>query len=41
MAEMVLGGNKVSSKKIALAGYEFTFPQLKEALAKTFEKKDS
>lgn len=38
MAQMVLGGNKVSSKKIELAGYHFSFPQLKEAMAKTFEK---
>jgi uncharacterized protein len=39
MAQMVLGGNKVSSKKIELAGYHFSYPQLKEAMDKTFEKR--
>ncbi|MFD2200503.1 TIGR01777 family oxidoreductase [Shivajiella indica] len=36
MAQMVLGGNKVSSKKIQKAGFEFRYPNLKEALEKIY-----
>ena len=36
MAQMVLGGNKVSSKKIQKAGYSFRYPSLDEALEKTY-----
>lgn len=32
MAMMVLGGNKVSSKKIQSAGFEFNYPELDEAM---------
>jgi NAD dependent epimerase/dehydratase family enzyme len=32
MAMMVLGGNKVSSKKIQSAGFEFKYPELDEAM---------
>ncbi|MCH7397415.1 TIGR01777 family oxidoreductase [Belliella sp. DSM 107340] len=38
MAQMVLGGNKVSSKKIEAAGFKFRYPTLEEALEKTFSK---
>lgn len=36
MAQMVLGGNKVSSKKIRDAGFEFRYPSLEEALEKIY-----
>lgn len=36
MAQMVLGGNKVSAKKIEKAGFEFRYPVLKEALEKIY-----
>lgn len=36
MANMVLGGNKVSAKKIRETGFEFRYPSLDEALDKTF-----
>jgi uncharacterized protein (TIGR01777 family) len=36
MAAMVLGGNRVSSQKIQKAGFEFEFPELKEALKNIF-----
>lgn len=36
MAQMVLGGNKVSSKKIQKAGFEFRYSVLKEALEKIY-----
>jgi uncharacterized protein (TIGR01777 family) len=37
MALMVLGGNKASSKKIEAAGFQFRYPSIEEALAKTFK----
>ncbi|RZS95714.1 TIGR01777 family oxidoreductase [Cecembia calidifontis] len=36
MAQMVLGGNRVSSKKIRDAGFEFRYPNLEEALEKIY-----
>ncbi|WP_373522009.1 TIGR01777 family oxidoreductase [Aquiflexum sp.] len=36
MAQMVLGGNKVSAKKIQNAGFEFRYPVLENALEKIF-----
>jgi uncharacterized protein (TIGR01777 family) len=36
MAQMVLGGNKVSAKKIRDAGFEFRYPTLEEALEKIY-----
>jgi uncharacterized protein len=36
MAQMVLGGNKVSAKKIKEAGFEFRYPNLEEALEKIY-----
>lgn len=39
MAAMVLGGNRVSSQKIQKAGFEFEFPELKEAIKEIFSKK--
>ncbi|MCH7410142.1 TIGR01777 family oxidoreductase [Belliella sp. DSM 111904] len=36
MAQMVLGGNNVSSKKIEGAGFQFRYPDLDSALAKTY-----
>ena len=36
MAAMVLGGNRVSSQKIQKAGFEFEFPELKQALRDIF-----
>ncbi|MDN3203932.1 TIGR01777 family oxidoreductase [Algoriphagus sediminis] len=36
MAEMVLGGNRVSSKKIQKAGFEFEYPKLGEALTEVY-----
>jgi len=36
MAQMVLGGNKVSAKKIQDAGFEFRYPSLEEALEKIY-----
>jgi uncharacterized protein (TIGR01777 family) len=36
MAAMVLGGNRVSSQKIQKAGFEFEFPELKQALKAIF-----
>jgi uncharacterized protein (TIGR01777 family) len=36
MAQMVLGGNKVSAKKIKDAGFEFRYPSLEEALEKIY-----
>ncbi|WP_291786197.1 TIGR01777 family oxidoreductase [Cecembia sp.] len=36
MAQMVLGGNKVSAKKIRDAGFEFRYPSLEEALEKIY-----
>jgi len=38
MAMMVLGGNKVSSKKIQAAGFEFIYPELDEAMKKIYGK---
>ena len=38
MAAMVLGGNRVSSKKIEKAGFEFEFPELRGALRNIFSK---
>lgn len=37
MAAMVLGGNRVSSKKIQKAGFEFEFPELEGALKDIFK----
>jgi hypothetical protein len=37
MAAMVLGGNRVSSQKIQKAGFEFEFPELKQALKDIFQ----
>lgn len=37
MAQMVLGGNKASSKKIEAAGFQFRYPSIEEALEKTFK----
>lgn len=37
MAAMVLGGNRVSSQKIQKAGFEFDFPELKNALTDIFQ----
>ena len=39
MAAMVLGGNRVSSKKIEKAGFEFEYPELKGALKDVFSIK--
>ncbi|MCU0402067.1 MAG: TIGR01777 family oxidoreductase [Algoriphagus sp.] len=39
MADMVLGGNRVSSQKIQKAGFEFEFPELKAALKDIFSGK--
>ena len=36
MAQRVLGGNKVSAKKIRDAGFEFRYPSLEEALDKIY-----
>jgi uncharacterized protein (TIGR01777 family) len=36
MAQMVLGGNKVSSQKIKEAGFEFRYPNLEAALEKIY-----
>jgi uncharacterized protein len=36
MAQMVLGGNKVSAKKIRNAGFEFRYPVLEDALEKIY-----
>jgi len=36
MAQMVLGGNKVSAKKIQNAGFSFRYPTLELALEKTY-----
>ena len=36
MAQMVLGGNKVTAKKIRDAGFEFRYPSLEEALEKIY-----
>jgi uncharacterized protein len=36
MAQMVLGGNKVSSKKIQEVGFQFRYPSLEEALEKIY-----
>jgi uncharacterized protein (TIGR01777 family) len=38
MAMMVLGGNKVSSKKIQSAGFEFKYPELDEAMKWVYGK---
>lgn len=38
IAEMVLGGNRVSSQKIQKAGYEFEFPMLIPALKDIFHR---
>ncbi|WP_113923771.1 TIGR01777 family oxidoreductase [Cognataquiflexum aquatile] len=38
MALMVLGGNKVSSKKIQSAGFEFKYPELDEAMKGVYGK---
>jgi len=38
MANMVLGGNRVSSQKIQKAGFEFECPQLEPALKHIFQK---
>lgn len=36
MAQMVLGGNKVSAKKIQEAGFQYKYPSLEEALEKIY-----
>jgi uncharacterized protein len=36
MAQMVLGGNRVSAKKIRKAGFEFRYPVLEDALEKIY-----
>jgi uncharacterized protein (TIGR01777 family) len=36
MAQMVLGGNKVSAKKIQEAGFQYKYPSLEEALNKIY-----
>jgi uncharacterized protein len=36
MAQMVLGGNKVSAKKIQEAGFQFRYPNLEDALEKIY-----
>ncbi|WP_084123392.1 TIGR01777 family oxidoreductase [Aquiflexum balticum] len=36
MAQMVLGGNRVSANKILKAGFEFKYPELDEALEKIY-----
>lgn len=36
MAQMVLGGNRVSAKKILKAGFEFKYPVLEDALEKIY-----
>lgn len=38
MAQMVLGGNRVSSKKIQETGFEFRYPRLDEALEKIYSR---
>lgn len=38
MAQMVIGGNRVSSRKIQEAGFNFQYPNLAEALEKTYSK---
>ena len=38
MAMMVLGGNKVTSKKIETAGFEFKYPELDEAMKGVYGK---
>jgi NAD dependent epimerase/dehydratase family enzyme len=38
MSAMVLGGNRVSSQKIQKAGFEFEFPELKNALKNLFSE---
>lgn len=38
MAQMVIGGNRVSSRKIQEAGFNFQYPNLVEALEKTYRK---
>lgn len=40
MAEMVIGGNRVSSQKIQKSGYEFDFPMLVPALKDIFHRMD-
>lgn len=37
MAQMVLGGNKVSSKKIEQEGFKFRYPDLESALEKIYQ----
>ncbi len=37
MAQMVLGGNRVSAKKIQKEGFEFKYPVLEEALEKIYK----
>jgi NAD dependent epimerase/dehydratase family enzyme len=38
MSQMVLGGNKVSGVHIQNAGFQFRYPELEEALSKTFNE---
>ncbi len=38
MAEIVLGGNRVSSQKIQKAGFDFEYPNLEEALKAIFNR---
>lgn len=40
MAEMVIGGNRVSSQKIQKSGYEFDYPTLVPALKDIFHRMD-
>jgi NAD dependent epimerase/dehydratase family enzyme len=35
---MVLGGNRVSSKKIQDAGFKFKYPELEEAMREVYGK---
>ena len=37
MSQMVLGGNKVSSKKIEQEGFKFRYPDLESALEKIYQ----
>jgi NAD dependent epimerase/dehydratase family enzyme len=37
MVQMVLGGNRVSSKKIQDAGFKFKYPELEEAMREVYK----
>ena len=37
-ASIILDGQRVSSKKILLSGFQFQFPELKEALQNIYKK---